>query len=451
VSERSPRVFLLPAQAGPESVRVRLGPRPEGFRFSPDGAWATFGLPGRRYSWVRDISVLGGEEAPEDRIFAPSGASGRRDTAAAAAAAMQQLDSMLRFWRDMPPLPTSDELAEAERPRPFHFGERAPEPPDVERERSLFERGAREAARRARACPADGPAALAGVGGLVVAGGALLGAGVAPSIAVPVAILAGAAAAWAARAAAVRAARRWAERSAARRAAVEWAEREERLGAAWRYEWAEWDLRRAQARVGWHGAELERIGRVRRLRAGDPAAVRRCLEATLADLDFPYEAACEVATDGETAFLVLDVPQVDSVVPAARAEVDEDLEVREVPLGEGERQAAYAEHVAGVALLVARATFAAAPGLRRVQLAGYRQGAKAAQAPVEYLVDVAFDRERVESLDPLAVDPEAHLALLPGRFARARTSELAPLPAPPWLSEAFGGDALGGARSPWKN
>jgi len=452
VSERMPRVFLLPARAGPESVRVRLGPRPDGFRFSPEGAWSTFGLPGRRYAWIRDVSILGGARAEEggtataaELLELAEQGSQRRDDAAAAAAFMQQLDSMLHFWRDMPPLPSAAGLEDAEQARPFEFPERPPAAPDLERERALFERERLEASRRDPPVPRGWTAAAAGLAVALALGGALLALGAA----LGVALAGGVAAAWAARRGGALAAARWARRRAIRQAQREWPAREERLCAAWRYAWAEWDLRRAQARVGWHGSELERIGRVRRLRAGEAASARRCLEATLADLDFPYAATCELATDGETAYLVLDLPDVDAVVPTARAEVDEELALREVPLAPVERHEAYAEHVAGVALLVARAAFAAVPGLKRVQLAGCRQRAKGPSGKVEYLVDVLVDRENAERLDPQRVDPGAYLAILPGRFEQGAGCQLAPLPPPPWLSEAF--DARAPGAPSWKN
>src|SRR5512137_338977 len=54
-----------------EVTRVRLGPRGEDFRFSAAGAVSTFGLPARRFSWVRDVAVHPGcvreeEPGPED-------------------------------------------------------------------------------------------------------------------------------------------------------------------------------------------------------------------------------------------------------------------------------------------------------------------------------------------------------------------------------------------------
>ena len=462
MGERGPRLFLLPATAGLESTNVRLGPRGERFRFSTRSAWATFGLPGRRYSWIRDVSFsaarllgkegkarpsLSGRESEVLRLLRRAEEE-RRDAAAAAAGAMQQLDSMVHFWRDMPAVPSAGGLAEAAAARPFEFEEDPPCPPDLGEERAAFEERVRSEVRCDRVRPGAWPAVLLGVGLSIAAGVAFawLGAG---ALSAPLGALVGAATGAALLAATARASWWCRERSALRRLDAEWPVNEERASAAFRFAWAEWDLRRAQARVVWHAVELERVGRVRRLRAGDLDASRDCLEATLADLDFPYQAACEVATDGETAFLLVDLPPLDAVVPLTRAEVDEDLALAEVLIDEAQRHETYAEHVAGVALLLARAAFAASPRLRKVQLAGYRQGAEA--GAVEYVLDVLVDRESVVKLDPAKVDPDAYLTILPGRFQQCPNHELAPLPPPPWLSQAFGAHALEAADAIWKN
>ena len=469
-----PRLFLLPAEAGLESACVRLGPRGPGFRFSPRSAWLTFQLGGRRFSWVRDVAILGrgqavaasgdgGEDGPD-----PGGGSApeegelflvdldapafRRHSAAAVAGAARKLDSMLRFWRDMPPLPTPEELERAAEARPFEFQEAEPEPslPDLAEERLALEQEIRGEVLRARRVPPSRTALLVGLGlafaasaavGRLLGGrwtGAALGAA------------AGVAAASAALGALRLGLRALGEAEVRRRLGAEWAAREERSAAARRHDWGRWDLHRAQARAAWSGAEAERVDRVKRLLAGDLEAVRACLEATLADLDFPYPAACEVATDGETAFLLLDLPGVDAVIPPVKAEVDGELQVTEVEVDPAERDEAYGDHVAGVALLLARAAFASAPRLRKVKLAGYRQGPRAGAAKVEYLVEALVGRESAEVLDPAVVDPARFLEALPGAAPRTRGG-LAPLPAPPWLSEGPGAYALPSPKAAYKN
>jgi hypothetical protein len=451
-----------------------------GFRFSPESAWSTFGLGGRRYSWIRDVSILGrsaeppsaqssrvlsregrlaGEQAPgalgagEQDLFQLilDAAPHRREAAAAVAGAAQQLDSMVRFWRDLPPLPTGAQLAEAAMARRFEFAEPAPSPPDLAEERFAFEESLRAEILRQRRRPTVWPALLLGLSVALLAAAVLGMSWMAPWAGLGLGAVSGAATSAAVLAAGLRAWRRWGDGALRRRFQAEWATREERATAAWRYAWATWDLHRAEARVAWRGAEAERIARVRRLCGGDVEAVRGCLEATLADLDFPYPTACEFATDGETAFVLLDLPEVDSVVPPVRVEVDQELDVTTVEVGPAERHEAYREHVAGIALLIARAAFAAAPKLRKVQLAGYRQGPNADAAPVEYVVDVLIDRESAGKLDPAEVDPAAFLAGLPGAFPRSPSGLLAGLPAPPWLSEAFGAYALAAPGLAWKN
>jgi hypothetical protein len=227
-----------------------------------------------------------------------------------------------------------------------------------------------------------------------------------------------------------------------------WAAHQERASASWRFERNEWELRRAQARARWKREELERIARVRRIRAGEPAAVRECLEATLADLDFPFEATCEVALGGDTAYLLVDLPDPSEVVPAVRAVVDADLEVEAVPVPRPERDEAYAELVAGVALLLGRATLFAAPALMTARVAAWRPRAGAPGA--EYLLDVALDRDAA-AFDPATVDPDAYVAILPGRFQQREDHRLAVLPEPSWIGEAFAAPAGRAAGAVWKN
>lgn len=464
--------LVKPAVARLETASLRLGPRGSGFRFSRRGAWGTFGLPGRRYAWIRDVSVVPGREGaacgggearaaagrpePVDAAFRQGrerelvrqlqqGQDHRRESAAAAAAVMAQLDSMRHFWRDMPPVPTASELAEAELPQPFEFAEPPPRPPGPDEGRASLEDRIAAEERNGRAAPAGGPPIAVGVSlGLLAA----LATGSGPLLAALAGVLVGAAAWAAARVAADRLSRRRAAAAGRRRLEEEWRGHAERLAAAWRYAWAAWDLRRAQARVAWHAAELERIARVRRLRAGDPEASRACLEATLAELDLPYHATCELATRGDAAFLLVDLPDQDQVVPPVRAEVDEELTVTDVPLSAVERDEAYAEHVAGTSLLLARAAFAAVPALGRVRIAGYREGGASA---VEYVVDVEVDRESAARIDPARVDPDAYLAVLPGHFQETESYRLAPIPPPAWLAEAFGTYALAATAVAWKN
>jgi len=469
----------MPAVAAAGTSTVRVGPRGEGFRFAEHGAFRTFGLSGRRYSWIREVSVVPGREGRgpararraalaatpaagagdglaaafqrerDDEILRQleEGQAVRRETAAAVAAVMQQLESMIHFWRDMPPVPTPAELSRAEVPAAFECGEPAPRPPDMEEARAMLEA---RIASGVRALAPDAPwlPLSLGASSALLAAAAVAALGEGPLLALSVAALAGVAAWGAGRAVGARLSRRLQASEVRRRMAEQWPGRAEQLAAAWRYDWAAWDLRRAEERVAWHSAESERVERVRRLRAGDPAASRACLEATLADLDFPYRATLELAAAGDTAFLLVDLPDVDRVVPPARAEVDEDLAVTEVPVAALERNEAYAEHVAGTALLLARASFAAAPALRRVQIAGYREGPDSA---VEYVVDVSIDRESAARIDPARVDPDAYLAVLPGRFQETESYRLAPVPPPAWLAEAFGTYSLAVAAAAWKN
>jgi hypothetical protein len=480
LADREQRPFILPAGHGLESASVRLGPRPMPFHFSPRSAWSIFGLRARRYSWIREVAVRAPREADADAadregldaalasgaIPAPGSGrpldarqvdlvrrllaseSRRRLAAADVAATLQQMDSMLAFWRDMPPLPGAAELDAAELPRPFEFDEFPPEPPAPDDGRAELEARIRADVERRRAAPAFWTPALAGLGLAAASGTGVVIAGVAALPGSLLALGSGGALAAGLLGATRAFRRREEERLVRRRLAAEWPAWQERAAAAWRFERNEWELRRAQARAGWKRVELERIARARRIRAGEVANARTCLEATLAELDFPFGGTCELALAGDVAYLLAELPDPADVVPAVRARVDEELEVVEVPVSPAERDEAYTELVAGVALLLGRTAFAAAPALRRALVAAWRPSGSGG---AEYLLDVEVDRVGAASFDPATVDPDAYLAILPGRFQQREDHRLLALTPPAWLADAFGPLAAPAATAAWKN
>jgi hypothetical protein len=327
-----------------EVARVRLGPRAEAFRFSPGGAVSTFGLPARRFSWVRDVAVHPGcERAAPDRdpdslasveeLDAAVAAGGvrsrvsgaplpeqqvemlrtilegeerRRHAALDVAGLMRQLDSMVSFWRDMPPVPDEAWLARAEEPRPFRFREEWPEAPFPAAGREEARRAARSEATRTTPEPPAWPAVITGTLVAAIAGVLLEGTEqLHPALALALGAVAGMLAA-----AALLGLARWTTMGRAARRAVErvdaaWPEVEARHARAERAARDGWEARRADAEAAWAVAEAARLERVRRLRAGDRAAATEAVRASLEDLDFPAETRCHVATEGQHAWLVV--------------------------------------------------------------------------------------------------------------------------------------------------
>jgi hypothetical protein len=457
-----------------EVTRVRLGPRGEDFRFSATGAVATFGLPARRFSWVRDVAVHPGcvrteeEPGPEelgsvedlDAALARGGVRSRvsgaplperqvemlrtllegeerrRHAALEVAGLMRQLDSMVSFWRDMPPVPDEEQLARAAEARPFVFREEWPEPSDPAVEREAARRAARSEATRTTPEPASWPAVVTGTLVAAVTGVALAES---PRFHPAVALLLGAAAGMAA-AAMLLAAWRWvslgrAARRALERADAAWPAVAERQARAERSAREGWERRRDEAQSAWSAAEAERLERVRRLRAGDDAAAAEAVRAALEDLDFPAETRCHLATEGSHASLVVEMPDVDEVIPPIRAVVSVEFSVEEEQVPPAARNDAHAEYVAGVALLLARTALAAAPGIRTVRVAAHRRTAGGAEG---WLLDAEVDRGGAAALDPATVDPRAFLAERPGRFRQGLDRGLSSLPPPAWLGESFG-------------
>jgi hypothetical protein len=208
-----------------------------------------------------------------------------------------------------------------------------------------------------------------------------------------------------------------------------------------------WEARRADAEVAWEASETARLESVGRLRSGDRAAVADAVRASLEDLDFPAETTCHVATEGARAWLVVEMPDVEEVIPPIRAVVSVEFAVDEEPVPPAARNDAHAEYVAGVTLLLARTVLSAAPGLGTVRVAARRRSAEAREG---WLLDVEVDRAGAAAVDPATVDPRTFLAERPGRFRQGLDRGLSPLPPPAWLVESFGQSPEAPA-PPWRN
>ena len=99
---------------------------------------------------------------------------------------------------------------------------------------------------------------------------------------------------------------------------------------------------------------------------------------SLADLDFPFESQCSVATtDGNCVFVHLDLPEIEDVIPETTRRVLKDGSTKIAKRNKKERAAAYAKLVTGLGVLISRMTFAAAPTLLNVRIATYTQRKKA--------------------------------------------------------------------------
>jgi hypothetical protein len=224
---------------------------------------------------------------------------------------------------------------------------------------------------------------------------------------------------------------------------------EARARASWPERWSsvlrthEEEVRSHQARLEqaaaqWDVSEHARVQWATRLIEGDVEALNETVGDTLSDLDFPFETICRVAvSDAQTAYVLLDLPEIEDVVPENRQQVLKDGRVREVRRSKPERQHDYAHLVAGLALMLSRAGFSAGPTLASMHIAAYTQRRQPRTGVVrdDFVYEVRIDRDRSAQFDPANVDALALLTELPGRIDLGSGSQLKTIERPEWATD----------------
>jgi hypothetical protein len=193
-----------------------------------------------------------------------------------------------------------------------------------------------------------------------------------------------------------------------------------------------------QAAAQWDVSERARVQWATRLVEGDVEALNETVGDTLSDLDFPFETMCRVGVpDAQTAYVLLDLPEIEDVVPENREEVLKDGRVREVRRSKQERQHDYAHLVAGLALMLARAGFSAGPTLASIHIAAYTQRRQPRTGVVrdDFVYEVRIDRDMAGQIDPADVDALALLTDLPGRIDLGSGSQLKTVERPEWTTD----------------
>ena len=413
---------------------LSLGGRGATVNLSSRGTRTTLGIPGTGLSWT---SSSGGSRA-SGRARGPTQrqleATARRENQlrlqaaaeAQVAAAQSARQDLLDCWRDMPPVPSSEDYARACTERPF---EGAPFPVPVEADahrRFVDDMEARiRKDRRGTAIGLWGvavamfPCVFGGVGAALqesMGDGSVLVAllayvGFVMLCTVP----------W----------KRGTRALMAKTLEREWPEH-------WRALQSDYQVFQ-EALTAWPEQERERASWTRKLVAGDPEALEESVSSSLEDLDFPFEAQCRVAlSDSARAFVVVDLPEIEDVIPEVRQRALKNGTLKEVRRTKAERNADYLHLIAGIALLLARTAIGAGPTLQRVHVAAYTQRRKRGSGLIadEYVYEAVFERQEVTGWSPATVDPaQVLLASEKNRLDLRDTGELKRIDPPGWMAE----------------
>ena len=215
----------------------------------------------------------------------------------------------------------------------------------------------------------------------------------------------------------------------------EWPTKKLELDAAYSNAQAEYERRRLEAEKNWIDEETKRSAWAKRLVDGDVEALEDAVADTMTDLDFPFEATCDVAMqEDRTACLHLDLPEIEDVIPETRGQVLKDGRVRQVKRTVSEKNGEYAHLVTGLALFIANETLVVSPTLQTVRLAAYTQRKKrgSQQETDTYVYDIVLSRNQIESIDFATVEPTSFVVATATAFEQKANLELKALRRPSW-------------------
>jgi hypothetical protein len=178
----------------------------------------------------------------------------------------------------------------------------------------------------------------------------------------------------------------------------DWREKKLELDTAHSKTLAEHERRRLESEKNWIDKEQKRSEWAKRLVDGDVEALEDAIADTMTDLDFPFEATCEVAIqEDRTVCLHLDLPEIEDVIPETRGQVLKDGRVRQVKRTVSEKNEDYAHLVTGLALFISNETLVVSPMLRTVRIAAYTQRKKrGSQLETDtYVYDITLSRNQM--------------------------------------------------------
>jgi hypothetical protein len=215
----------------------------------------------------------------------------------------------------------------------------------------------------------------------------------------------------------------------------EWPKKKMELDATHSKALADYERRRLEAEKTWTDDESKRSAWAQRLVDGDVEALEDAVADTMTDLDFPFEATCDVAIEEDrTVYLHLDLPEIEDVIPETRGQALKDGRVRQVKRTASEKYGEYAHLVTGLALFIANETLAVSPTLQTVRLAAYTQRKKrgSQQETDTYVYDITLSRNQIESIDFATVEPTRFVAGTATAFEQKSNLSLKALRRPLW-------------------
>ncbi|MFP2926669.1 hypothetical protein ACLESO_15965 [Pyxidicoccus sp. 3LG] len=190
--------------------------------------------------------------------------------------------------------------------------------------------------------------------------------------------------------------------------------------------------------VAWPESERQRTEWARKVLAGDTGSVEQSIVSELEELDFPFETACQVhVPDAERAFLVLDLPEIENVIPEVKLRALPDGTVEEVRRTAVGRNEDYVELVSGLGLLLARMAFVSGPTLRQVTVAAFTQRRQPGSGVMEneFVYEARFEREAAASWDSASVEPMRVLNTRSSRYDVRHDKSLNRIHPPDWWQE----------------
>jgi Protein of unknown function (DUF4236) len=403
---------------------LSLGGRGFTTNLSSRGVRQTFSLPGTGMSWSKTYRGSTTRSRVSTELAQAQREAQYQEGLRVADAEESRVRDVVEDWRKMPDIPDRSVIETALQPRPYAASP-PPSLPDLKlEERKLRSEIRRELAAQHAKLPFFVALAVL-VAGLVLTGATKQGAfgGLALlgfAFYVPI---------WGIR--------RYLRisRQAREQGDTRWGEMERDIYAGHQAALQEHHQHEAETKRNWEQLEAERIATAQQLLTGNREAVDDAVQATLEDLDFPFEATCAAsALAGNTVIVAVDLPEIEDVIPEMRFKALKNGTIKEVRRSRRERNEAWRHLVLGIALQLGRTVCAAAPSVQHVKVAGYTQRRQRSGAiDDEWVYELVVDRQFLAGLRPDTVDPSSILRLPSIRVMPGSEGDLKKIPPPAWV------------------
>lgn len=179
-----------------------------------------------------------------------------------------------------------------------------------------------------------------------------------------------------------------------------WPERDARVQQGYNERYQQYQQQVAAESAAWDEAETKRIDWVRKLLTGDLDEINHTIAEVLAGVQLPFKTHCDYfLQDGRSAYLHVDLPEIEEVIPEITKEISKNGEARNVRRTTAERQRDYRLLAMGECLFLAAELLSYLPLAQEIKVAAYTQRPRVKETdPVDsYVLDVTFDRETVKA------------------------------------------------------